>query len=284
MATKGTPLWAVAHRVSYIKSLDIALSDGANAIEMDMCPYEEGWFVNHDCSSPSASPEGKQSAADMFRAIGQRRNASHTIGFVFLDLKNPRCSSTPACRLSTLQNLARKYLEPYGVRVLYAFTDPDNSVAFRSIGESLTTDEAVSVSRPFAGAEKILKDFEGQGKLIPTAKRVMDKGVSVFQDLGFGDCSGRGIDEYKICSQLKKGACIRDQQHDFARVFTWTTTTETGNLANMLLEKSGVDGLLYGHGTKEYDASARSAALDIINWVERNSDHYYMATNSDRPW
>ncbi|KAE8388987.1 hypothetical protein BDV23DRAFT_184838 [Aspergillus alliaceus] len=265
MATKGAPLWAVAHRVSYIKSLDIALSNGANAIEMDMCPYEEGWFVNHDCSSPSASPEGKQSAADMFRAIGQRRNASDTMGFVFLDLKNPRCSSSPACRLSTLQNLARKYLELYGVRVLYAFTDPDNSVAFRSIGESLTTDEAVSVIRPFAGAEKILKNFEGQGKLIPTAKRVMDKGVSIF-------------------SQMKKGACIRDQQHDFARVFTWTTTTETGNLANMLLEKSGVHGLLYGHGMKEYDASACSAALDVINWVERNSDHYYMATNSDRQW
>ncbi|KAF5859656.1 hypothetical protein ETB97_002567 [Aspergillus alliaceus] len=243
-ATKGAPLWAVAHRVSYIKSLDIALSNGANAIEMDMCPYEEGWFVNHDCSSPSASPEGKQSAADMFRAIGQRRNASDTMGFVFLDLKNPRCSSSPACRLSTLQNLARKYLELYGVRVL--------------------------VIRPFAGAEKILKNFEGQGKLIPTAKRVMDKGV--------------GIDEYKIFSQMKKGACIRDQQHDFARVFTWTTTTETRNLANMLLEKSGVHGLLYGHGMKEYDASACSAALDVINWVERNSDHYYMATNSDRQW
>jgi hypothetical protein len=281
--SKKIPVWAVAHRVSYTTSVDIALSHGANAIETDMCPYEEGWYANHDCASSSSSA-GKESAADLFRVIGQRRRAGHTIGFVFLDLKSATCRSTPACSIPALQSLAQEYLEPYGVRVLYSFTDPDNLVAFRSIGFSLTSNEAVSVNRPFGGAEKILSDFEGQGKAIPTDKRVMDKGVSVFQDIGFGHCSGRGIDQEKICSQLIVGAKIRDEQHKFARVFTWTTTPNTENLANMLLDKSGVDGILYGHGTREYDASARPAALEIINWVWRNSDSYYLATNSDIPW
>jgi hypothetical protein len=112
----------------------------------------------------------------------------------------------------------------------------------------------------------------------------MDKGVLVFQDIGFGHCSGCGIDQEKICSQLIVGAEICDEQYKFARVFTWTTTPNTGNLVNMLLDKSGVDGILYGHGTREYDASACLAALEIINWVWCNSDSYYLAMNSNIPW
>jgi hypothetical protein len=158
-ASNKIPVWAVAHRVSYTRSVNIALSHGANTIKTDMCPYKEGWYANHDCAS-SSLPAGKESAANLFRVIRQRRRASHTIRFIFLDLKSAMCRSTPAYTIPMLQSLAQEYLEPYSIRVLYSFTDPDNLVTFRSISFSLTSNEAVSVNHPFGGAEKILSDFK----------------------------------------------------------------------------------------------------------------------------
>lgn len=113
------PIYIIAHKVLNQKGVDDALLNGANALEMDMTAWKEGWWCDHDGKKNS----WHASAHDQFTHVAQKRKKGKNIQFViknpnWCDLDDPKWQ---ICSIKGLQNLARSILEPANVKVLYGF-------------------------------------------------------------------------------------------------------------------------------------------------------------------
>lgn len=268
------PIYAIAHRVLKPSDVTAALSHGANALEVDLTAWNDRWWADHEGRIYSA----KASARELFEFIARQRETGHDVSFVWLDIKNPDyCVENWPCSIAGLQDLARKTLEPSGVRVLYGFFEAENSRGYGIIRDSLNANEAVCLSGP---VDRVLELYNTTGKDVPARQRIMDYG-GVQLGKQFGSCHRDG----DTCSELRQGSEDRDQG-ELGRIFGWTSTEGDTKLVNKLLGEAGVDGIIYGLGSAEYkdNPGPRAAAQDIIDFVSSHPDTHRMAGRNDAPW
>ncbi|KAL8772654.1 MAG: hypothetical protein Q9209_002315 [Squamulea sp. 1 TL-2023] len=269
------PVYLIAHRVLTSRGVDHALRNGANAIEMDMTAFKEGWWADHDHVENSWG----DSAEDLFNKIAKERRYGNSITFVWLDIKNPDeyDPNDPERQHSSvrgLQDLARHILQPVGVRVLYGYVLGANSKTYPFIRDRLNSNEAINLD---GNPKEALERFESKG---PTDK---SRRVSSYGDIKFsfefGDCKE---ESYNTCTELRQAV----DSEKFGMVFGWTSTKGDGEYVKKELETAGVDGIIYGLGTADYvdGADTRAAAIDIMDWVKSHSDQRFIATNKDIPW
>ncbi|KAL8765860.1 MAG: hypothetical protein Q9203_006271 [Teloschistes exilis] len=145
-APTARPFYVIAHRVLTSGEIDDALRDGANAVEIDMTAYKEGWWADHDHAANSWG----DSALDIFHHIAQERQNGKSITFFWLDIKSPDwCDPDDPkwqhCSVGGLRDLARQILQPVGVRVLYGYILGANSKTYTFIRDGLNSNEAIKL-------------------------------------------------------------------------------------------------------------------------------------------
>lgn len=270
------PFYAIAHRVLTVGGAGAAVQHGANAMEIDMTAWKKGWWADHDGTITSYG----DTAEDMFRTIADLRREGKTINFVWLDIKNPDycdpdSSTWRLCSIDELRDLARLYLEPVGVRVLYGFYGSTvKGRAYRRIFQGLNSNEALNIN---GEASEVTEAFQRNGEP-EKGRRVMSYGYFnlPFQ---FGNC---GEKRYYTCTELRQGA----EGGSFGQVFGWTAATGQHWQVDKLVGTAGVDGLIYGFkATYYYDhADTRNTVALIREVVGEYSDRRYIARQEDEPW
>ncbi|KAA8641298.1 uncharacterized protein ATNIH1004_002038 [Aspergillus tanneri] len=134
------PIYLIAHRVLHASAVPQAFSDGANALEVDVAPYNGVWYAWHaDKNTPWDRPQ--DTVEKLFSAVAAQHKDGKPITFLWLDIKHPgHCSSAGnECIITELQQMAQKKLKSVGVRVLYGFSlDHSNSGAWETIAKNLT--------------------------------------------------------------------------------------------------------------------------------------------------
>ncbi|KAJ7735724.1 putative phospholipase D precursor [Mycena metata] len=269
------PFYMIAHRVLTRQGVQDALINGANAIEIDMRAEKDGWYADHDGTIGSQG----DTALDMFKTIADARKGGQTVTFVWLDIKNPdECDPKDAksrhCSIDALRDLARQWLEPQGVRVLYGFSEEtQKGNAYLSIRDNLSDREAINLDGQAADVARAFEDGPANQD-----KRVMSYGWFYFPK-GFGDCHEKS---YQTCTELRMGA----QSGNFGKVFGWTVSSGQAEYVNKVLDETDIDGLIYGRMWWDYvdNEDTRSTAADIVNWVKAHPDRRIMATNDQAPW
>lgn len=181
------PLYLIAHKVLTTDGVDAAGNDGANALEMDMTAWNEGWWCDHD--GTRNPPSWHASTVDQFRHVAQRRQAGQNIQFVWLDIKNPDYCDLDdpkweVCSIKGLQKMAREILQPTGVKVLYGFSNP-SSKAFAYIRDGgLNDKEAINLDE----STKLTPGQEAQAlNTVPKGHKVGSYGDDNLPN-GFGNC------------------------------------------------------------------------------------------------
>ena len=172
--------------------------------------YEDDWWAVHD----ALSAKGAQTARMILEAVGSDPRARDQLSFVWLDIKNPdKCETHRACSIQALRDLARELLQPHGIRVLYGFYDGAGSrPALHLIRRSLNDDEAISLN---GFAYRVLGQFDSLEPSLPVAKRVMDHGFfNLRLPRVLRKCASSNAFHRNVCSELSKGADIRDNDHE----------------------------------------------------------------------
>ncbi|KAL9619211.1 MAG: hypothetical protein Q9160_006146 [Pyrenula sp. 1 TL-2023] len=256
------PLYLIAHKVLTTSGVDAAGSDGANALEMDMTAWDEGWWCDHD--GTRNPPSWHASTLDQFHHVAQRRQAGQNIQFVWLDIKNPDYCDLDdpkweVCSIKGLQKMAREILQPAGVSVLYGFSD-SSSKAFKYIRdgglngkESINFDDSTKVT-PGQEIQLLANVNKGQ--------KVASYGDDDLRN-GFGNCNEAN---WYTCTELR----LASQSGAWGRVFGWTVTANQADLVESLFTTAAVDGAIYGYGGAIYDSGAAPVANDIRNWIKKH--------------
>ncbi|TAQ84821.1 hypothetical protein B7494_g6848 [Chlorociboria aeruginascens] len=277
ISTDKRPIYAIAHRVLMIQSVRDAVSDGANALEIDVTAWSDQWYADHNDHAGASKGD---TVENMFREIARQRYNGKVISFVWLDIKNPKyCepddpSWKDKCSVVALRKLAKDILEPKDIRVLYGFDSSDYK-AYDYIRKNLRGWEAIGLD---GKSDDVVKQFEDKGPS-DTTRRVMSRGLA-FPDAPFvfGDCD-KG--DSGICGQLYKAA----SSNKFGKVFGWTTRASLRHYVKDMLDV-GSDGVIYGFPAHMYASSPKtqSALADIKHWVMEHSSNYRMAGWYDYPW
>ena len=274
-APKGRPFYVIAHRVLTSKGIDDALRNGANALEIDMSAYDEGWWADHDHTANSWG----DSAEVIFHKIANERQNGKSITFVWLDIKTPDwCDPNDPkqqhCSVGGLRDLARQILQPAGVRVLYGYILGADSKTYPFIRDGLNSNEAINLD---GDPKQALQRFESGGPA-DTSRRVSSYGDSELPQ-GFGNCDE---DNYYTCTELRQAV----DSGKFGKVFGWTSTIGQGEYVRKELDIAGVDGIIYGYKRANYDdvTDTRAAANDILDWIRSHPNRRFVATNNNPPW
>ena len=270
------PVYAIAHRVLMTTGVWDALNDGANALEIDMMSNENGWNAQHDIFQ-----SGRGDTAElMFKTIAEARSQGRTVTFVWLDLKNPDWClpdhepERKHCTVQDLRDLAAKYLEPVGVKVLYGFYN-GREKSLASIAPDLKSFEAINMN---GEAQECLDAFNKVATNVDRSKLIMSYGYVKLR-ASFGDCHEEG---YKTCTELRKG----HEMNKFGKVFGWTSIQGDAWYVDRLFAEAGVDGIIYGRRLNHYVSSdaTKEAAADILNWAKKHPLTHHVATLADAPW
>lgn len=269
------PFYAIAHRVLTVQGVKDALSNGANAMEIDaMATSSTGWMADHDVASTSAGDTMKE----LFTAIARERFLGENIIFVWLDIKNPdQCDPdkvlTRHCSIIGLRTLARQILEPAGIQVLYGFSWAYYK-GYSLIANDLNSNEAINLD---GDGQQLTELFESLGPL-RVSKRVMSYGDN-YLGSGFGDCTETS---WCTCTELRQAI----ETKKFGQVYGWTLSTGQNEYATMMLDDADVNGIIYGFkATPYYDhPDIREPIENIKTWLEKHPDRRYMATRKDKPW
>ncbi|KAL8776925.1 MAG: hypothetical protein Q9213_008083 [Squamulea squamosa] len=269
------PVYLIAHRVLRSTSVDDALRNGANAIEVDMTAFKEGWWADHDHVANSWG----DSAEVLFNKIARERRSGKSITFVWLDIKTPDAydpndTAQQHSSVRGLQDLARQILQPAGVRVMYGYILGANSKTYPFIRDRLNSNEAINLD---GNPKQALRRFENEGPA-DKSRRVSSYGDPHIS-FEFGNCQEAS---YNTCTELRQAV----DSGRFGRVFGWTSTKGDGEYVKKELETAGVDGIIYGLSNADYvdGTDTRAAAKDIFDWVKSHSDQRFIATNDDSPW
>jgi sphingomyelin phosphodiesterase D len=269
---------AIAHRVLTTDGVTAALNHGANAIEIDVCAYYRsgnGWWANHDCDMPLSN--AGDSIEDMFSRIRTEYLNGKSVTFVWLDIKNPNYCMVEdgQCSVLALMQLARRKLEYVGIEVIFGFFQSEGGYGWNVAKNNLNSKEGIVANGKFNAVKHTYKINSD----IPKNKRMMDYGYFLMS-----------FQFNKTLHELKLGTSNRDSQTPILqKVFTWTTTYQDTWYAEKLLGEGKVDGIIYGHRSRFYNAknlpndvrNVKQAAQDIIKYVKQHSSSLRMATNQD---
>ena len=269
------PVSVIAHKVLNEPGLDAALDHGANALEMDMTAWKEGWWCDHDGTETSWHDK----ADDMFGNIAKRRKDGKTILWVWLDIKTPDWCEVDdpdweVCSLKGLMRIAREKLSPVGVRVLYGFST-NQGKAIQYVKENLATDEAINWDgSPGTGVEVTSNEFTE----LSQQHKVGSFGDDHL-DTNFGGCT-EGKGSLKSCAELKYGV----QSNFWGAVFGWTITSGQSDYVKKMFGDAKVSGSIYGsagdiYGDNDVTKAAAKAVLDYI----RGDSSVKVATKDDPP-
>ena len=284
------PIYAIAHKILTSSSLEGAVSDGANALEIDLNAWQEGeegtessdWWCQHDHST---SDYGDR-ASDMFRKVTEQQTDGASIAFVILDIKNPNhCEEEEGfenCGIAALREMARETFQLHSIRVIYGLhTSEKDTQAFTWLQDNLNELEAIRLNGEI---DETLEAFDGQGSSINESQRIFDYGVPYLgkDTPAVGDCT-EGGDE--ICAQLSKASEARDDGK-LGKVFLWTLGSADSETADLLLGDGGIDGIVYGFANDEYrsEEQTQKALAIITDWVEEHSDTHSYAGQLDYPF
>ncbi|KAJ0106926.1 hypothetical protein J7T55_011021 [Diaporthe amygdali] len=267
-ATK--PFYAIAHRVLTVQGVKNAFSHGANAVEIDFQPWSKsGWWADHDGTDTSAGG----TAREVLQAVADQRRVGKPVTFVWFDIKNADwCNADDPqwvhCSVTALRDLAREILQPVGVRALYGFYGTTYKYnTYSRIANNLNSNEAVNLDGNLPWAQQSF-DSSGPGD---NSRRVYSWGSPTIKD-GFAD----------RVANLKEAA----SSGNFAKVFSWTTSSGDSAYVKQLVDSIKVDGIIYGYSGANYDngATVQTALKDVTNAVNAASGQYYLATTGDTPW
>lgn len=281
------PTWAIAHRVLTTGGVSAALSDGANALEMDATAWRKGWWADHDGTLTSSG----DTMSDMFDQVAKEHDGGRHVSFVWLDMKNPDwCDSADPewrhCSVAALRDMARTKLESRGIRVLYGFYGKEGGSGWKNALGELNSKEAVSYSGDHA---QVRDGFAEHGPNVPGNQRVMDNGLFNMA-LKFGG----------IRQELEAARKTRDAG-GFAQTVGWTVGKGDGERAAALLDTSdghaAVDSLIYGNRMSCYpdgvtgpkgcgtdSDGVRESIAYITDFVKTHPDDRRMATPNDIPF
>jgi sphingomyelin phosphodiesterase D len=213
----------------------------------------------------------------MFKHIASARQAGHTITFVWLDMKNPDDYSGtkypgqyPNSTFEVLRDLARQYLTPVGIGILYGFYGTGESEAYRTIAKDLRENEAIALD---GDAQEMKKYFDTYGPA-DAKKRIISRGHF---NLDFPT----GYPESKYDS-LKDSA----KSGLFNKVFGWTVLQDQQYVLGKMLDYAHVDGVIYGRAVNSYNESITTLITSdwIKNELAKRGDRYRLAESKDRPW
>lgn len=279
--TASRPFYAIAHRVLVKDGIDAAIKHGANALEMDYTAWwtgkdSPGWWADHDGTASSWGDK----AEDMFKHIAEKRRGGANIIFVWLDIKNPNAcdpnvSKWYKCSVQHLQDLARQWLLPAGVRVLYG-THNDGEVqkgAYAKLASrGLDPAEAIDIDGNYDNVNGLFDKYGGEYST-PTRQRVMSKGLFNWS-LNIGN----------ILAELKKAS----DSGKFGQTFGWTMINQDSNTDNIkeLITGSKANGLIYGGVLHYQDGPLSKAPLALIKKVVEETAEVHMAqvSSDDWPW
>ena len=277
--TASRPFYAIAHRVLVKDGIDAAIKHGANALETDYTAWwtgedSPGWWADHDGTSSSWGDK----AEDMFKYIAEKRLGGANILFVWLDIKNPNAcdpgdSKWYKCSVQHLQDLARKWLLPAGVRVLYG-THNDGEVEkgaySKLVSRGLDPAEAMDIDGNYDNVNGLFDKYGGKYNT-PTTQRVMSKGIFNWS-----------LNIKNILAELKKAS----DSGKFGRTFGWTMINQDSNTDNIknLITDSKADGLIYGGILHYQDGELSKAPLALIKKVVEEIPAVHMAQVSSNEW
>lgn len=286
-ASGQVPTWAIAHRVLTTGGVTKALSNGANALEIDATAWRKGWWADHD-GTPTSSGD---TMSDMFDQVAKEHEGGRNVSFVWLDMKNPDwCDANDPewrhCSVAALRDMARQKLESRGIRVLYGFYGKEGGSGWKNALGDLNPKEAVSFSGDYA---QVRDGFAEHGPNVPGNQRVMDNGLFSMA-LKFG-----GIQE-----ELTAARKARDTGA-LAQTVGWTVGKGDRERAATLLDASdgsaAVNSLIYGNRMSCYpdgvsglkgcgtdDTAVRESISYITDYVKAHPDTRRMATPEDIPF
>lgn len=271
-AASARPLYAIAHKVLDQAGVDAAIKHGANALEMDMTAWKEGWWCDHDGTKNS----WHASTGDQFNHIASKKTGGANLQWVWLDIKNPDWCDLDdpkweVCSIKGLQKLARDILEPVGVRVLYGFMKEGK--AFSYVQGNLNENEAFNYDgSPDKTPRQVSADYGSVSK---------DQKVASYGDddltKGFGNCTE---DSWYTCTELR----IAEASGNWGKVFGWTVAEGQTGLSNDMFSKAHVDGTIYGHASDIYaDVEwAQAASKIVLDWIHNNAGN--KVADSGNPW
>ncbi|KAK6510808.1 hypothetical protein TWF506_009903 [Arthrobotrys conoides] len=276
--SRGRPFYAIAHHVLDRAGVDAALKHGANAIEIDFMAWKQGagppnWWADHDGHEFSTGDK----AEVILEHIATKRRQGGNVVFVWFDIKNanlcdPNDQTWYKCSVHHLQDLARKYLIPSGVRVLYG-TNSDNDIKAGSLAKLISRGplhpfEAIDIDGDY---ENVAAMFRKYGSSLSTTQRVMSKGLFNWR-----------LDRAPILLEIKKATF----SNLFGRSFAWTSINDSNDedMMRQLIDDSRADGLIYG-GILEYqDGPLSKAPIERLKRVVSTLNVHFAQAGDAKPW
>ena len=267
------PIWMIAHKCLTTQGVDDAIKNGANAVEMDLTAYKEGWWAQHPGET------WHDNIRDLFDHIAAKKTGGANIQWVWLDIKTPDAFSDGFGSIQGLQKLVREHLLPHGVTALYGFAVGSGN-ALDYIKKTLSSAEGINYdgSSDNSKENKTPKDTIKALEDVKVDHRVGSYGWDLLSH-SFGDCTEK---DFYTCTELRQAKTSKN----WATVLGWTATTETGDtgFVDKLFNDAKVDGMIYGYSSDLYHDSAdsRLAAKEITDWIDAHQADVKLADSL--PW
>ena len=265
----------IAHKRLTTQGVDDAILNGANAVEMDLTAYQEGWWAQHT-GETWHDPLGT-----LFDHIASKKDEGANIQWVWLDIKTPDAFGVidGFGFIQGLQKLVRDKVLPHGVTALYGFA-VGSSPASTFVKQSLTSPEAINYDGSNDDRSQNVTPKQSIKSLqdVAITRRVSLYGWDYLKN-SFGDCFES---DFYTCTKLRQTKTSKN----WATVLGQIAITETSdtNFVNNLFNNAKVDGKINGYSRDMYHNSTDSiaAAKEIQDWIQaHNTD---VKLTDPMPW
>ncbi|KAL9598712.1 MAG: hypothetical protein Q9219_004325 [cf. Caloplaca sp. 3 TL-2023] len=275
LKTPKKPIWMIAHKCLTVQSIDDAITNGANAFEMDLTAYKEGWWAQHPGET------WHDSIGTLFEHLSEKAKDGENVQWVWLDIKNPDAFKDGLGSIQALQTLVREQLSNHGIAALYGFSV--NSAATKYVAKNLRENEGINydASSDVKSENKTPKDAIKVLQGVKRGHRIGSYGWNQLRN-SFGTCYET---EFYTCTELRQAVT----SVNWNKVFGWTASNEAGekDRVEKLFNIAKVDGMIFGHQSDIYsdDENTRAAAKMIKDWIAAHKNDAKLADDADgNPW